>query len=207
MNKSQETMTKIEQMDFLVSNENSITPSFIQKLVADIFKIDLLVVSKRDEEYKKEQSNHAPEVSKYEKLSQELDRMNSSISGPSTRKLINEVFGINLDGIASLELARISIYSKGQWVIRNEKDLFIVSTDFGDIEINVTPAPYFIKQQDSSLVPTSVYDLLSQLGYTYNEDKTSLVFKTSNHTAVPDSFKGQTMGALLQVIQSEYADL
>ena len=57
-----------------------------------------------------------------------LRRAAGSVSGPEVRRMINETFAINLDALSALEQARISLYSKGQWMLQHGRDLFVVHT-------------------------------------------------------------------------------
>ena len=68
------------------------------------------------------------------------------MTGVDIRGMINQIFGINLNGVSSLEGAGISLYSKGQWVLQSDKDLFVVYTGSGDLDVKVFPTEYFTKQ-------------------------------------------------------------
>ena len=66
----------------------------------------------------------------------------SPISGPRLRRTLNETFGVNLDALSALEGSRISLFSKNQWMLRQETDLFIVHTGAGDIDVRIYPTSY-----------------------------------------------------------------
>src|SRR5690606_37918643 len=63
-------------------------------------------------------------LSKVEVMDKFLQSYGNQIQGPDVRRVINHIFGVNLDGISALEYARLSIYSKGQWVLKSPTDIF-----------------------------------------------------------------------------------
>ena len=75
-----------------------------------------------------------------------LNQSGEEITGANIRGMINEIFGVNLEAISSLEGARISLYSKDQWVVHQEKDLFVVHTGTGDVDVKIYPTTYFTEQ-------------------------------------------------------------
>lgn len=130
-----------------------------------------------------------------------------NLSGPEIRRMINEIFGINLDGIASLEGARISLFSKDQWVIKDEKDLFVIHTGKGDVDVVVFPTEYFKAQTGLINLPSDLQHSLRCLGYYYDDKMQNYYFANPTGEAVTDSFKGQTIKAIIDVIRHSYANI
>lgn len=136
-----------------------------------------------------------------------LHQYDGEISGVEIRKIINEIFGVNLEAISSLEGSRLSLYSKGQWIVQHEKDLFVVHTGAGDVDVKVFPTNYFTEHTGLEELPTDLQDALIGLGYYYNEKMDSYYFSNPTGEAVSDAFKGQTIGAILGVIRHSYSNL
>ncbi|GAB6991087.1 hypothetical protein [Paenibacillus pini] len=175
-------MTKVELMDTqLASYEGKLNSSEICRVVEEIFGFNLDPA--------------------------QLGYNGDPISGADIRKLINQKFGVNLDGVASLEKAKISLYSKGQWVVRNEHDLITVLTGTGDVDVKVLPTAYFMEQTGIQELPNELQQSLTSLGYSYDEEVGGYYYSNPSGKAVPDAFKGQTIGAIVQVIQQRYSDL
>ncbi|WP_249308502.1 hypothetical protein [Lederbergia citrea] len=194
-----EAMSKVEVMDkYLDSLEKKIDASEIYRVVNQVFGIDLDSVSIL-----------SPEKTKSSRvvIGSCLNHYGNKITGKEIRKIINQTFGINLDGISSLEKAKISLFSKGQWIIRNEKDLFVVHTGSGDIDVKVFPTKYFTEQTGLEELPKDLQQSLTRIGYHYEEKIGSFYFKNPSGQAVPDAFKGQTIGAIVEVIHNLYSHL
>lgn len=134
-----------------------------------------------------------------------LNQDSKQQSGADIRKMIDHFFGVNLNGVASLEKARISLYSKGQWVVQQHHDLFVVYTGIGDVDVRVSATDYFTAQTGLKELPNDLRQALLRLGYTYEEEMGSAYFSNPSGQAVPDSFKGQTIGAIIEVIHGSYS--
>lgn len=200
-------MKKVEMMDqSLKSYGKGISSSEICKVVDSIFTINLDKIPLLAKE-KGETSSIGNECTSREAIDSYLQQCNKEITGVEIRNMINAIFGVNLDGISSLEGARISLYSKGQWILRDERDLFVVSTGAGDVDVKVFPTNYFVEQTGVGELPIELQQLLIDSGYSYDEEIGHYYFLNPTGEAVEDAFKGKTMGAILNVIQQSFSHL
>ncbi|WP_155593131.1 hypothetical protein [Lysinibacillus cavernae] len=197
-------MKKAEMMDqHLDSYAKKISSSEICYVVDLIFKVNL------DETptLSKEMEGTLPFTGR-EAIDFQLQQYgNREITGADIRKLINDIFGVNLEAISSLEGSRISLYSKDQWIVQHEKDLFVVYTGARDVDVKVFPTNYFMEQTGLVGLPTDLQHALTNIGYYYNEKMDSYYFSNPSGEAVPDAFKGQTIGAILGVIRHSFSKL
>jgi len=129
----------------------------------------------------------------------------SPISGPRLRRTLNETFGVNLDALSALEGSRISLFSKNQWMLRQETDLFIVHTGAGDIDVRIYPTSYFWMSYPSDALPEDYMHAMLLLGYDYDENSSSHSYCSPSGEAVPDSFKGRTIQTLRQMIARSFS--
>lgn len=129
-----------------------------------------------------------------------LKELQNQLTGQEIRLLINDIFGINLDAIDSLEKTQISLYSKGQWIVQQASDLFVVHTGIGDIDAWVLPTDYYIEQTGLKELPIQLQQNLSLIGYEYNSDIQGMYYCNPTGEAVEDAFKGRTMRAILSCI-------
>lgn len=207
-----EAMSKIEMMDkYLSITGEKITSTEICKAVEQIFGIDLDMVVVLDKGMAgalpvsattffdtpmKSQSRVAMDTY--------LEKHGNDLTGGEIRVMLNRIFGINLDGIAALGEKRISLFSKGQWVVRNEKDLFIVHTGTEDIDVKVLPTEYFTEHTGLDMLPEDLQKALVNLGFYYDEKIGSYYFCEANGHAVADKFKGQTLGEITEIIDKYF---
>jgi hypothetical protein len=140
-----------------------------------------------------------------ESLEQYLNH--SEVTGAKIREIINDIYGVNLDAISSLEGSRISLFSKGQWIVQNDRDLFVVHTGIRDIDARVYPTTFFMERTGLSELPDQLKQSLTKLGYDYDESIGSYFYSNPTGDPVPDSFKGRTMGALIDVVRGSYSDI
>lgn len=199
-------MKKAEMMDeYFNSYGKEISSSEIYHVVDLIFKINLdeaPILSKE-----KEKADGISSSTGREAIDSRLNQYESEITGAEVRKIINEILGVNLEAISSLEGARISLYSKGQWIVQHEKDLFVVYTGESDIDVKVFPTQYFTEQTGLVELPTDLQHALTSIGYYFDEKNDSYYFSNPTGEAVPDAFKGKTIGAILGVIQHSFSNL
>lgn len=200
-------MSKIAIMDkYLDSNGEKISSSLICEAVESIFHINLDKAPVLIEgEIQEGLSSTGGGLTSREAIDSCLNQFGENITGADIRGIINGIFGINLDGIVHLEGARISLYSKNQWIVHQEKDLFVVHTGTGDIDAKVYPTTYFMEQTGIEELPTDLQHSLIDLGYSYNEEIGSFYYTNPASKAVPDSFKGQTMAAIRKVIERSFS--
>jgi len=197
--------TKIEAMDHYLANCTPIHSSNIINLVNQIFSINLLAMPLLPscEMLNKDLHSLTPQSA----IDEYLKHFSSIMSGEQVRNLINDVFGINLEALAALEKARISLYSKGQWMINHHEDLFVVHTGAGDVDVKIYPTAYFAEQTGLNGLPKDLIDKLLPLGYCKEEETESFYFSSPSGEAVPDAFKGQTIQAVLTVIRQAYSHI
>lgn len=194
-----ETMTKVDIMDkYLDSYQGKITSSEICSIVKTIFKFDL--------ETKPVLLSSTEGTAKMA-IESGIAQYGKNISGAEVRKLINHIFGINLDAISSLDGARISLFSKEQWVVQHEQDLFVIHTGLGDVDVKIYPTDYFTEQTGLGELPEELQQSLASIGFYYDEKVGSYYYSNPSGKAIPDSFKGQTIGAILKVIHHSYQSL
>lgn len=195
-----ETMKKIKVMDKYLSAFEKISTAEICKVVNKVFGIDLETVSsnKMDTSIA---SQSRMTMDKY------LEQCGNRITGEEISNMLNQILGINLHAIDALEQERISLYSKGQWVVQNDRDLFIVYTGIHDVDVKVFPTKYFTEQTGLDVLPSDLQHSLSRIGFHYDKKMQSYYFANPTGQAVSDQFKGQTIGAIVEVIHRLYSHL
>jgi hypothetical protein len=191
--------TKIEVMDGYLDGCGGKLNSFeIFRVVKQVFGIDLNALSVLSQE---EMATSSTPLSRVV-IDSYLNHYEKEMTGVEIRTMINHFFGVNLDGIASLEKARISLYSKDQWIIQSDRDLFIVHTGTGDVDVKVFPTVYFTEQTGLEELPNDLQQSLIRLGYSFDVKIGSYYFSNPTGQAIPDAFKGQTMGAIVEAIRN-----
>jgi hypothetical protein len=192
-----EAMTKAKIMDkYFDSFEEKIDHSVVFRFVQSIFHFDLdntPVITEKD--------RSSVVVDSY------LNQEEGKITGAKIRSIINQIFGINLDAISALDGARISLYSKDQWVLQHDKDLFVVHTGNDDIDVRIYQTKFFTEQTGLETLPEDLQYSLTSMGFYYNEELRSYYYTNPSGEAVPDAFKGQTMGIILNTIKQSYSSL
>ncbi|KXH80662.1 hypothetical protein [Sporosarcina sp. HYO08] len=138
-------------------------------------------------------------------LETHVQQFDHKITGQDVRQLINELFGINLEGIAGLRQLQISLYSKGQWIVQQEDDLIVVYTSPGDHNVKIYPTPYYEKLTGSTALPLELQEELVSLGFTCDKEKGKCYFEMKSEQAVPDDFKHRIIGAVVYTVQTQFA--
>lgn len=196
-------MKKAVQMDHYL-NGKRITASGIGEIVKSLFGFDL------------EHTPVLPNVAKSLPNAAEtslkafdfcLEQCSEELTGANIRKMINRLFGINLDAISALEGAGISLFSKECWVLQQENDLFVIQTGTGDLDVKVSATAYFTEQTGIEGLPEELQQSLTGIGYACDEQAGTLYFSNPAGEAVPDAFKGQTIKTIIETIQKSYAAL
>lgn len=200
-------MSKVATMDhYLTSQGKEISSSIVCEVVKKVFEIDL---------------EQAPILNKAKAISLHLNNeltvkgvidayikhFREKITGEGLRQFINEVFGVNLTAISALDEARISIYSKNQWIVQNEQDLFIIYTCNKDVDVKILPTNYFKKQTKIEGIPNNLQELLKELGYSYAKNEGSCNYSNPLGKAIADTFKGKTIEIVRKVIQESYSNI
>ncbi|MBD7984506.1 hypothetical protein H9649_07935 [Sporosarcina sp. Sa2YVA2] len=220
-------MKKVDVMDkYLATLGKKVKGNEVRKAVKEIFGIDLHLISKED--IGTTVSAYDPAVMETLRLYLKLDKndtnrdtdiMNMSkndvmdsyskmyehkLSGKDLRVLINHIYGVNLDGISSLEHARLSINSKGQWIVKSDLDLIILTSSRDDVEVFVAPTDYYVEITGSTYLPDSLIEKLSSMGFTYDKTTNSYYYVNPIGESIPDAFKGQTIGAIVGTLATEF---
>jgi hypothetical protein len=223
------SMKKFEVMDrYLDFRRNKVNSKEIRIIVKQVYDIDLERVSelgagKQVSTYPTEITDGVKQVlahesiedldgyiqslSKVEVMDLYLEYYGKKIEGPEIRRVINQIFGVNLDGISSLEGSGVSIFSKNQWISQYDNDLFVVHTGLTDVDVWVYPTEYFTEQTGLTELPTGLQNGLMALGFEYSEEKGTLYYANPTGESVPDQFKGHTLGTIIGFINGNYKDL
>lgn len=194
-------MKKVEIMDkYFDSHQGKITSSEICSIVRSVFDLDLeskLILGEMSSSESKAKMAIDSSLAQYGK----------DVSGPEIRELINQIFGINLDAVSSLDGSRISLFSKNQWINRQERDLFVVHTGPGDVDVMIYPTDFFIERTGLKELPEELKQALINLGFYFDNEVGNYYYADAHKNAVPDAFKGQTIGVILKVIRQSYQNL
>lgn len=221
------TMNKAEVMDrYLSSQGKKVKGNEVRKAVELIFDIDLDLISKqgigttvssydrsvmetlrldlgldkndtsRDQDIMAMKKNHV--MDRYSKMH------GYKLSSSEYRVLINKIYGVNLDGIASLEHAQVAIHSKGQWILKSDQDLIILRSSLDDVEVFVAPTDYYTTLTGSTELPASLIAKLTNMGFTYDEPTNAYYYANPTGESIPDAFKGQTLGTIVGTIITEF---
>jgi hypothetical protein len=219
-------MTKVDVLDqFIEHSEIKITGLVFREAVFQVFGINLNTISKEGQGAKlfiypdeimvgvrkalkiETQSHETDEkimsLKKAEVMDLFFDTYNIYIYSDMLR-IVNLIYGINLPGISSLEHSRISLFSKSQWIVHNDTDLFVVYTGTGDIDVKVYPTPQYTKLTGLSELPPDLHEALFNLGFRYQEETGAYYYRNQNGETVPDSFKGQTLSVIKSVIGKKF---
>ncbi|GGL65733.1 hypothetical protein GCM10007968_32190 [Sporolactobacillus putidus] len=210
-------INKADMLDKVIEScEQNLTGSMLRSSVQQIFDIDLNKISERGDgriqpsypPYIIEGVSSDPAADKRIMKMKKADVMDAFIrtkggktSGSEIRQVINDIFGINLNGISALDHLKISLYSKGQWILKKETDLFVIYTGKGDIDVSIYPAPYFIEKTGYSQLPDDLQDKLIRLGYSYNDKMAAFYYLNPDGETVSDNFKKQTITAVVSSVQ------
>lgn len=208
MNQTKTTMSKVELMDqHLESCGKDFGYEEVRQIVHSLFDIDLetkIVVFK---EYLAplswDETNEDIPVARVA-LEYYLDQSKGTLTGKEVRTIIKNLFGINLDGISSLAGAKISIYSKEQWITQHDHDLFVVDTPLGDADVRIYPTPLFTKKTGLNRVPTELQQALAVLGYSFDSDNNWCYYCNPTGESVGHEFKVETIETIRQIILDSY---
>jgi hypothetical protein len=137
------------------------------------------------------------------KKNQVMDRVvrqRGDVDGAEARVIINQIFGINLNGISGLEGAQLGIFSKGQWIIKSENDLFIISSSTDDVELYVYATDYYEEKFGTYELPESLKRELERLEFVYDADKKQYTWINPTGESAPDVFKTEAIGYMMAAI-------
>ncbi len=208
LEKGVDRVNKVELMDkHLDSHQGKITSTDICNIVMSIFKFDLTTKRVLSKEWITARAGSSTKNIAIMAIDSTLSHYGRKATGIEIRQLINQIFGINLDAISSLEGARISLFSKDQWVIKDEQDLFVVHTGLGDVDVKVFPTDYFTEQTGLEELPKGLKQSLTNFGFSCDERAGCYYYSNPSGEAIPDEFKGQIIGTILKVIHDSYQSL
>jgi len=222
-----EKMPKVDVMDkYLASFGKKVKGNEVRLAVEAVFDIDLNYVSKMDygsklavypaavmeslrvslneELASAKQDARIMEMPKNEVMDRYIKEHGDSLTGAESRMLINQIFGVNLAGISTLEYMQLAVSSKGQWIVKSDSDLFVLESSLDDVDVSIYTTPYFKEMTGSEQLPESLKSKLMTIGFTYNEEENLLYYKNPTGESVPDAFKGQVMGILIGTIVADY---
>jgi len=207
-----EVMTKVEMMDkHFESYGKRVDSSEICRVIHSIYGFDLdampILFKVTEEQLEKHSLTRDTVPLSRIVIDSFLEQHGKEATAAEIRNMINQIFGTNLDGISALTGSRISLFSKGQWIVRSDKDLFLVHTGPGDVDVRIVPTKYFTEQTGLEDLPNDLQHALTSIGFYYNEKIGSYYFSNPTGEAVHDSFKGQTLGAIMKVIRESYSYL
>ncbi|CAM3227557.1 hypothetical protein FITA111629_10980 [Filibacter tadaridae] len=190
-----EKISKIDQMDLLLeSSSGSLTYTDICTVVQEVFAINLDIASLTPECKMDSASSSSAVI--------DAHLSGKEMTGSEVRAMILRFFGVNLNGIASLEKTKISLYSKRQWIVQKATDLIVVYTGSDDVDVSVYATDYFKEKTGSAGIPNDLQKALMSLGFTYDEANGSCYYANPTGQAVPDAFKGQTIGAIAESLHN-----
>lgn len=199
-----EVLTKIEMMDRLLAPYgNDLTSATIYAVIKKVFDIELDLAPLLAERI----SDPSATVSSREIIDAHLVQNGAELTGQEVRSMINHYLGVNLDGIASLTKAHISLYTKGQWILQHDTDLVVVHTGVGDIDVTVSSTSFFTEQTGLKGLPADLQQALTELGFTCDAETGSCSHTNPTGQAAPDSFKRQTMGVIIESVKKVYERL
>ncbi|WP_372632026.1 hypothetical protein [Cohnella sp.] len=199
---SGERLSKSARLDLLIESQDRLGADDIIRFVDRIFSINLkempLLPGHND------RSLPAP-AAPGTVLDAWLERVEGKASAADIRGMINQAFGINLEALSALEGKRIALFSKRQWMVRDDRDLFELRTGDGDADVTVRPTAYLLERIGSGELPA--LEPLIALGFGRNVSENCYFYASSDGKAVADAFKGRTMAAILNAIREHYAHL
>ena len=114
MGNQNDVMTKAEAMDNLIASyEKGVSSTEIITIIYQVFKLNL------------ESATLDLPTPPRATIDAYLEHCGNEATGAEIRRMFNQTFGINLDALSALEGSKFSLYSKGQWMVQHEKDLFV----------------------------------------------------------------------------------
>ncbi len=220
-------LSKVAVMDYyLVSFGKKVKGNEIRRAVEDIFFVELNTVSKKNYGSKlivycddimanlRVSLNEAPtskvkdeqimNMKKNEVMDRYVKEQNYALTGAASRQLINGIYGVNLEGISKLEFKQIAIYSKGQWIIKSDKDLFSLTSSLDDVDVSISTTPYFKELTGSDQLPETLKAQLESMGFTYRKEKNSMYYNAGTGNSVSDEFKNSVMKILIETVSTQF---
>lgn len=197
---------KTERMDALVRNTvGKLDGDKICRIVHEAFGIDYRKVPVQEKKIGRLVKGRInPSVSAIDLY---LATHKRAADGPAIRKMMNALFGTSLEDIDCLSRTRISLFSKGQWIARKERDLFEIHTGFADVNVKVIPSAFFTAQTDLHTLPRQLEQALAALGYQHNDHINAYYYCHPGGKVVPEHFKHETVEAIIAVTDEYFGHL
>ena len=208
-------LPRIDVMDaYIASCQNKVTSAVIYEAVTQAFKFHLErvpvltkdVLGKFQVPLSTDFENSTSLPSKII-LDLYLAHYNYQVTGAEVRTMINHFFGMNLAGIDGLGNTRISLYSKSQWLVKDEKDLFVIHTGIKDVDVKVYVTSYFTEQTRLGHIPIELQQSLTELGYSYSHEVGEYYYSNPTGYSVTNAFKGKTIDAIVKVTNTFYTSI
>ncbi|TVP87678.1 MAG: hypothetical protein EA344_01555 [Alkalicoccus sp.] len=152
--------------------------------------------------YSHEKDKKIMGMSKNELLDRVLKSSGFQMTGWEVRRNINHIYGINLDGISALENSGVGIFSKGQWIIRSSRDLFIIASSPDDVEIYVFTAPFYQKHFGKRDIPETLAQDLEKLEFVHEKEHGHYKWSNPTGESAPDVFKTEAISFVLKEIKN-----
>ncbi|MHA7965117.1 hypothetical protein ACX93W_13320 [Paenibacillus sp. CAU 1782] len=192
------TGSKARHMDQLLDKlGDGLNAETIADSVKEAYGIDLRQVSLLPEVLPAEAAATAAENNGVEALRHAWEQGGAPAEGQAIRGMINKWFGVNLDAISALDGKGISLFSKGQWIVRSPDDWIELHTGEGDRDVSIAATPRWRELHGDAGLPPALAEALVQLGYRAGPDGNQFSYARHDGTAVPDAFKGATIAAIM----------
>lgn len=193
------TDSKALHMDQLLDKlEGKLNAEAIADIVQKAYAIDLSQIPPLHGVILDDQESAAAKHNGADSLRHAWEQGGAPGEGQAIRGLINEWFGVNLDAISALDGKGISLFSKGQWIIRSHNDWIELRTGEGDRDVSITATPRWRELHGDDGLPPALAEALIQLGYRPGLDVNHYSYAQTDGTAVPDAFKGATIAAIMK---------
>ncbi len=204
-----ETLSKIEIMDnYLASYSVNVSSKEIFQVVKEVFGIDLDIVPIYKRALPQPSSTEIINTSSPRLLLDTyLEKNRREITEKKIRELIEFIFGINLFGISSLKNAKLSLFSKGHWLVQNNKDIFSIHTGPLDVYLEISITNYFTEQTGLKKLPIDLKLSLCSLGFSYDNETGRCYLTNTTGESVSDDFKNKMMKVITDIIKKNYSHL
>lgn len=220
-------MSKIAVMDsHLASHREILTSRKIREIIEIVYRISLDDISAKGEgsilalyplEIMKHirqslgidpaSTDHDSEImsmTKVEAMDRYLSSYGPTITGAEIRTLVNDIFGVNLAALATLDNPRLSIFSKGQWILQDPTDILSLITGKGDIDVTISATDYYKNTIGFDQFPLELHDFLLTLGFSYHAEMANYHYSNPTGQSISEAFKGQLIRKLVTVIKDYY---
>ncbi|MCM3709166.1 hypothetical protein [Sporosarcina luteola] len=219
-----EAMPQVEVMDkYLDSFGKKIKGNEVREAVRGVFNIDLDEVSKNNYGNKLISYNPAimqtlrdsekltdaeiMKLAKVKVMDAYIKAHGYDLTGAENRVVINQIFGVNLDGISGIAGLQLGINSKGIWIINTPTDMLVISSSLDDVELYVYTTDYWEQITGTKEVPDSLKQYFADNGFTYDDVTGKYIWVNPTGESAPEAIKSQTIGTLIQTIMQVNASL